>query len=140
MNVKHHFQILLKFFSIGAIATLVHGVVFSLLIALQISAPQLANFFAYILALTVSYFGQRYWTFSKSKSNNSFNAILRFICVSFLGYALNAVWVYTATKALGLSPYYALLGIGLLTPAMTFLLLKFWVFNEDKNTEPTLGN
>ncbi|MFT7417352.1 MAG: putative flippase GtrA, partial [Glaciecola sp.] len=62
---------------------------------MQTSTPQLANFFAYILALTVSYFGQRYWTFFKIKSKNSFNAILRFICVSFLGYALNAVWVYT---------------------------------------------
>lgn len=130
MRARKHIQILFKFFSIGVIATLVHSAIFSFCIATHIASPQWANLLAYLVALTVSYVGQRYWTFTDSQSGGQAGTILRFISVSLLGYGLNALWVHTATVWLSLSAYYALLGIGFLTPLMTFLLLKFWVFTH----------
>jgi putative flippase GtrA len=132
MKANLQFRILFKFFSVGMIATLVHSTIFSLCIALEIITPQIANLFAYLVALTVSYVGQRYWTFATRKPQSRFSTIPRFISVSLLGYGLNAFWVYTATTILGVSPYYSLLGIGLFTPVMTFFLLQFWVFGSKK--------
>ncbi|MEP1446582.1 MAG: GtrA family protein [Paraglaciecola sp.] len=130
MIANRHIRVLLKFFSIGVIATLVHSGTFSLCIALQLMSAQWANLVAYLVALTVSYFGQRYWTFSSSEPNKQTNTLVRFIGVSLLGYCLNAFWVYTVTSLLSFSAYYALLGIGFLTPALTFVLLKYWVFTR----------
>ena len=130
MSAKSHIKILFKFFSVGVIATLIHSAIYSLCIALQLTSAQLANLLAYLLALIVSYIGQRYWTFATNKLNSQASTIFRFIGVSLLGYGLNAFWVYAATNVLNLSPYYAIVGIGFLTPLMTFLLLKFWVFTH----------
>lgn len=130
MNAKRHVQMLFKFFSIGVIATVVHSAIFSVCIATHIASPQLSNLLAYLVALTVSYAGQRYWTFSDIQSGGQASTIFRFISVSLIGYGLNAFWVHIATVTLSLSAYYGLVGIGFLTPLMTFVLLKFWVFTR----------
>ena len=130
MNAKHHVQILFRFFSIGVIATVIHSAIFSVCIATHIASPQLSNLLACLIALTFSYAGQRYWTFSDIQSGEHASTIFRFISISLLGYGLNAFWVYIATVKLSLSAYYGLLGIGFLTPLMTFMLLKFWVFTQ----------
>jgi putative flippase GtrA len=73
MKVNLHFRILFKFFSVGMYATLVHSTIFSLCIALEIITPQIANLFAYLVALTVCYVGQRYWTFTTLKPQSKFS-------------------------------------------------------------------
>lgn len=128
MTAKGYMGLLLKFFSVGLIATLVHSLIFALCITAHFASPQGANLWAYLVALIVSYVGQRYWTFSGHKIIGKASPIVRFIGVSLLGYGLNALWVHTTTVLLSLSPYYSLIGIGFLTPLMTFVLLKFWVF------------
>ncbi|MBU2876726.1 GtrA family protein [Aliiglaciecola lipolytica] len=130
MIAKQLTQLLVKFFSVGLIATLIHSGIFTLCIALQLMSPQLSNFIAYWVALTVSYIGHQYWTFSGNQQHSQKHTILRFISVSFLGYALNSLWVLITTDSLNLSAYYALIGIGFLTPLITFSLLKLWVFTN----------
>lgn len=128
MNLKSHIPILSKFFGIGVFATFLHGAIFSFCIAAHIASPQVANLLAYLVAVIFSYVGQRYWTFSRGESQGHTRSILRFSVVSLLAYGINAFWVYATTAWLSLSPYYALLGIGIVTPLVTFALLKLWVF------------
>jgi putative flippase GtrA len=134
VKFKNYIPLILKFFSVGMIATLVHSAIFSLCIAAHLTSPQWANLLAYVIALMISYIGQRYWTFSDSQIKNQASTILRFLSVSLLGFGLNAFWVYAATVLLSLSAYLALIGIGFLTPLMTFALLKFWVFTHSSHT------
>jgi putative flippase GtrA len=128
MNLKPHIQILSKFFGVGVLATFLHGAIFSFCIAGHIASPQVANLWAYLVAVIFSYTGQRYWTFSPGESQGHARSILRFLGVSLLAYGLNAFWVYATTFWLSLSPYYALLGIGFVTPLVAFVLLRLWVF------------
>jgi putative flippase GtrA len=130
MNLSAHIPILSKFFGVGVSATLLHGAVFSLLMAGNIASPQIANLSAYITAFVVSYMGQRYWTFPQGQTQGNARCVFRFLCVSILAYSLNALWVYITTDWLSISPYYALLGIGLLTPMMSFALMRLWVFSK----------
>lgn len=130
-------KLLLKFFSVGVLATLVHSGIYSAYLAFHPNSAQTANLIAYLIALCVSYIGQRYWTFSSNLQNNRLITIVRFILVSLIGYGLNALWVYITTITLALSAYFALLGIGILTPLVTFLLLNVWVFtSQTKVTVP----
>jgi len=49
-----------------------------------------------------------------------------------LGLGLNSIWVFFVVSLLNLHPYYALIGIAVVTPAISFVLLKYWVFKEKK--------
>jgi putative flippase GtrA len=119
---------LVKFATVGIIATLVHASVYLLLVKTFILNDQLSNFVGFSFALTVSYYGQRYWTFSDKKPNSETNAKLKFLTSSILSYCLNAFWVFFTVQVLSYSSEYATIGIVFITPVVIFLMLKYWVF------------
>ena len=123
--------IVLKFASVGVVATGVHAAVYFLCVGVSNIQPQAANLAAYLVALVVSYIGQRGWTFSHITPGSQSGTKTKFVISSLLGYALNATWVAVVTDILQVSPLYALPGIVLLTPLITFLLLKYWVFTGE---------
>lgn len=126
---RYRFTVL-KFAGVGVIATLVHAAVYVLFVSAFNTHAQLANFMGYAVALTVSWFGQRSWTFAHVRQVGRVSAKLRFLITSLTGYGLNVTWVWCASEGPGLHEYHALLGILLLTPIFVFLLLKWWVFVE----------
>jgi putative flippase GtrA len=121
-------SILVKFASVGVLATLIHALIYSLCLATSLAQPQLANLTAYAVALIFSYIGQRGWTFSHIENSNAGSTKAKFILSSFLGYTLNAVWIAMVARVWELPAYYALIGILFVSPACTYVLLKFWVF------------
>jgi len=125
---------LLRFASVGVLATLVHAAVYTLCIALTELHAQAANFCGYAIALLVSWAGQRHWTFAHVANADGTSAKFRFLATSLLGYLLNAAWVALVTGILGIAEYYALVGIVFVTPGCIFLLLKFWVFVDESRS------
>ena len=121
-------SVVLKFASVGVIATLIHAGIYSACLGLELLSPQFANLAAYFVALCFSYAGQRGWTFSHVETQDNATTKAKFFLSSLLAYVLNAAWVAITTQYLELPGYYALAGILFITPASTYLLLKFWVF------------
>ncbi|MEM7521031.1 MAG: GtrA family protein [Pseudomonadota bacterium] len=117
---------LLRFGGVGLAATAVHAGVYAL--ALGFVAPQAANVFGYLCAVCLSFFGHRAITFQGAGAARG--QLWRFAAASVFGYALNAGFIAVATHILDAPP----LGVWfilLVTPAITFVLLKFWVYRKD---------
>jgi putative flippase GtrA len=52
----------------------------------------------------------------------------RFALVSLISYGLNSFWVWLFTQPLGLGPEWPMLPMLFVTPAVTFVLNRQWVF------------
>ena len=114
----------LRFGAVGGLATLTHAGLY--LMALGLLAPQLANLAGFVTALAVSYLGHACFSFRRDAGHRP-GAPLRFVLSAGLGFALNAGFVALATHGLG-APALGFWAIALITPALSFVLLKFWVF------------
>lgn len=126
--VKQHAPLLLRFLSVGLVATAIHAGIYSASMQLFATNPQIANLQGYCVAVVVSYLAQKNWTFAHTGHKTNLQSFSRFITASLFGLALNAFWVFLVNEWLGISPHFALIGIVFLTPATTLFLLKFWVF------------
>ena len=126
---------IVKFLSIGGVATLTHASVYYILIELMHLMPQLANLIGFIVAFSVSYVGQRRWVFGHVIVNNEFIAKLKFCISSLVSLAINALWVEVTIQVFGLSPEYSIIGIVFITPIIIFLILKLWVFTHNANSK-----
>jgi len=54
---------------------------------------------------------------------------LRFLFVALFGLAVSTGTVWLIDIQLGLSFSFAMISVGVLVPAATFVALRFWVFN-----------
>lgn len=122
---------LVRFLLIGGIATGVHSVVYFFVLFIKADSPFIANFAGYFVAVIFSFLGQKNFTF-KNKEATTNQTILKFLLSSLLGLGLNSVWVFIVVGVLHLHAYYALIGIAVFTPAFSFFLLKYWVFQEKR--------
>lgn len=121
---------LLRFGSVGLIATAIHSGVY--LTALHFMIPQAANLGGYLCALLVSYLGHGKVTFRQSAQDAEAPSGRRwkFAIVSMLGLFLNSAFVYLCENVLASAPWVAVIFIGGITPAITYIFLKLWVFAE----------
>lgn len=121
---------LLRFGSVGLIATAVHSGVY--LTALHFMIPQAANLGGYLCALLVSYLGHAKVTFRQSSQDAEAPSGRRwkFAIVSVLGLFLNSVFVYLCEHTLASAPWVAVIFIGGVTPVITYIFLKLWVFTR----------
>ena len=121
-----------RFGVVGVAATAVHLTIFSLLINAVDMAPPIANIVGFLIAFLVSFAGQSSWTFpspdaSRSEAGRRF---LRFIGVSLIGFALNALTVFVVMTKGGYSYLHALPFMALGVPAVLFLLNRYWAFSD----------
>ena len=117
----------LRFGLVGVAATLVHASVY--LFCLTYVTPQMANVVGFFCALAISYFGHRYFSFARTAGGAP---VLRFLAVAFLGFSMNAGFVHLMDHGMD-APRLAFWCITFVTPALTYVLLKFWVFASDKS-------
>jgi putative flippase GtrA len=90
--------------------------------------PQLGNFLAYVVAMATGYLMHSRWSFRDHGGERTHGTKVRFIVVSLISYALNSFWVWLMTAALRLDPAWPILPMLFVTPAVTFLLNRQWVF------------
>ena len=117
-----------RFVVVGLGATLVHVAVYVATIELAGVAPLAANALGFATAVTISFLGHQHWTFRDAPGESGRNALLRFWGVALLGFLLNTLFVQLVTGTLGWSYDWAIPPMVAITPVITFLLSKLWVF------------
>jgi putative flippase GtrA len=121
----------MRFGLVGGFVTGLYAVVYSPLAKFHLTSPQVANFCGYIAAMVTGYVLHSRWSFRGHGSrDNPARTTLRFFLVSLVSYGLNALFVFvlTARSMLGGAWWWPLIPIVFVTPAITFLLNRQWVF------------
>ena len=119
------FSQLFRFGIVGVTSAAAHFFVVVLLVKFAHLHPLISNVFAFLLAVNVSYWGHRLWTFNHKKHHHS--TMLKFLIVSINSFLLNeglfAILLHT-----NLHYTYALvITIGMVA-MVTFLFSKLWAF------------
>ena len=126
-----------KFGGVGLCSTATHVGVYSALIEFLSVAPLISNFFAFCVAVGVSFFGHFHWTFASEGNGRrpARTAFLRFLVTALVGLGLNSLIVYLVDKVLGLHYFYSVLGMLFLVPPFLFIMSKYWAFQEQPTGE-----
>jgi len=119
---------LARFIVSGAFVTALGVGVYALIALVLRWHPQLGNFLAYAVAMATGYLMHSRWSFRDHGGERTHATRVRFVIVSLVSYALNSFWVWLTTAALGLDPAWPILPMLFVTPAVTFLLNRQWVF------------
>ncbi|WP_313808561.1 GtrA family protein [Sphingobium sp.] len=91
--------------------------------------PQVANGIGYLAAVMIGYVTHSAFTFRGYGSRDS-NAArgLRFVAVSLISYALNALWVWLCVTHMRWPEWSPIPAMIFVTPALVFGLNRQWVF------------
>ena len=120
-------QRVLKFGSVGIIATLVHYGVATGFAELAGVGMVFANLLGWLVGLVVSWYGHRHFTFSKAEFGRA--SPLMFAAISVFAISISSGVAYVMHQ-LATPPYIGLLfAIGII-PAITFLGHRFVVFRH----------
>jgi putative flippase GtrA len=119
---------LVRFIVSGATVTALGVAVYALVALVLRWHPQLGNFLAYLAAMATGYLMHSRWSFRDHGGERTHGTKVRFVIVSLISYALNSFWVWLLTAALDLDPAWPIVPMLFVTPAVTFLLNRQWVF------------
>lgn len=90
--------------------------------------PQLGNFLAYVVAVVSGYILHSKWSFRGHGATRTGSTKLRFAAVSIISYALNSLWVWLLFTHLDLGRAAPIVPMLFITPVVTFVLNRQWVF------------
>jgi putative flippase GtrA len=119
---------LARFVISGALVTALGVAVYALVALLLRWNPQLGNFLAYVVAVATGYFMHSQWSFRGHGGERDHGTKLRFAAVSLISYALNSFWVWLLYTRLDLGRAAPIVPMLFVTPAVTFVLNRQWVF------------
>ena len=123
-------QNLARFGVVGVIAVSMQAFLFLALAGYAGVSGFVANTVAYVVSLSISYFGQSRWTFSDRKKRS----IWKFLILVFVLLMIGSVGSWLVCDLWGLSSAWMLPIILLVIPATSFVMMDRWVFthlNED---------
>ncbi len=118
---------LTRFIISGAIVTALGVGVYAFVALLLGWQPQLGNLLAYLVAMATGYVMHSRWSF-RDHGTRSRSTSVKFVVVSLISLALNSGWIALLTGPLALSPAWPILPMLFVTPAVTFILNRQWVF------------
>lgn len=120
---------LIRFIIAGGVVTGLAVAVYWILAAPFGVAPLLANLVGYVAAVVSGYLLHSRWSFRDHGDRDDPAARgARFMVVSVISLALNSLWVWVLTEPLGGPPWWPILPMLAVTPMVTFLLNRKWVF------------
>jgi putative flippase GtrA len=119
---------LVRFAITGAAVTALGVAVYALVALVLRWHPQLGNFLAYAVAMATGYLMHSRWSFRDHGAERTHATRLRFVIVSLISYALNSFWVWLLYSHLHWGPAAPIAPMLFVTPAVTFLLNRQWVF------------
>jgi putative flippase GtrA len=91
--------------------------------------PLLANFLAYLIAVASGYVMHSRWSFKDHGQRvDPVRTTGRFFAVSLVSLGLNSLWVWLLTGLLAGPTWWPVVLMLTVTPAVTFLLNRHWVF------------
>jgi len=113
----------------GGIATLLGAATYWMLATIWSVAPLLANFFGYLVAMVSGYLMYSRWTFKgHGRRDDPVRTSGRFFLVSLASLALNSFFVWLLTGPLHGPTWWPVITMIFVTPVVTFLLNRQWVF------------
>ena len=115
-----------RFGVVGVIATGVHGFSLYLLVESILLTPLVANSFAFLLAVVVSYVGHYRWTFNANSKH--VHTFAKFFILALSGFILNALIMEVTANVMGLHYLIGFAIIVLTVPAATYVIGRRWVF------------
>jgi putative flippase GtrA len=119
---------LARFVVSGALVTALGVAVYAIVALLLRWNPQLGNFLAYVVAMAAGYMMHSRWSFRDHGSERTHSTRARFLAVSLVSYALNSFWVWLLFSRLQLGRAAPIAPMLFVTPGVTFLLNRQWVF------------
>ncbi len=120
----------LRYAITGAAITALQAAVYWLCAGPVALHPQLANFLGYLAAVASGYVLHGRFSFrsDEKRTGSAGGRAVRFVAVSLLSLALNAVWVWLTVSWAGLPLWTPIPLMALVTPAIVFVLNRQWVF------------
>ena len=125
---RHLIGQLTRFVVGGAFVTALGVAVYATVALILRWHPQLGNFLAYAVAVATGYFMHSNWSFKGHGAERTHGTRLRFVVVSVISYALNSFWVWLLYTHLNLGRAAPIAPMLFVTPAVTFVLNRQWVF------------
>jgi len=119
---------LARFAISGALVTALGVGVYAVVALVLRWHPQLGNFLAYVVAVATGYVMHSRWSFRDHGGQRTHATRLRFLAVSLVSYALNSFWVWLLFSRLQLGRAAPIAPMLFVTPGVTFLLNRQWVF------------
>ncbi len=119
---------LMRFAGVGGLATAVHVLV---ALAVQAAFPisdQGANLSGFAAAVLLSYLGHARFTFAVT--SQSVAQFMRFFSLSCLSLGISSMTVWLITAKLGFSFIVAMVAVSVVVPIASYLVMRFWVFDE----------
>lgn len=114
-------KVFAKYISVGILNTIIHWVVFSLLIYYFNSNQAFANLLGFIIAVTFSFFANAIFTFKATATTGRYILFVGFMgMVSFL--------IGAASDSLRVNPFFTLLTFSTISLICGFLYSKYIVF------------
>jgi putative flippase GtrA len=90
--------------------------------------PQVGNVLAYLVAVGTGYVMHSQWSFRGHGAERTHATKVRFGIVSLVSYALNSFWVWLLYTNLAWGRAAPMVPMLFITPAVTFVLNRQWVF------------
>ena len=119
---------LLRFLISGALVTALGVAVYALVALVLRWHPQVGNILAYVVAMATGYIMHSRWSFRDHGGTRDRGTKVRFFIVSLISYALNSFWVWLLYTRLDLDRAVPIIPMLFVTPVVTFLLNRRWVF------------
>ena len=118
---------LTRFIISGVVVTALGVAVYAFVALVLRWHPQLGNLLAYLVAMATGYVMHSRWSF-RDHGRRTRSTGVKFVVVSLISLGLNSFWVWLFTGPLGLGPAWPILPMLFVTPAVTFILNRQWVF------------
>ena len=119
---------LARFLVSGAAVTILGVAIYAFVALVLHWHPQLGNFLAYVVAAGTGYVMHSRWSFRDHGADRTHGTKVRFAVVSVISYALNSFWVWLLYTQLDMHRAVPILPMVFVTPAVTFILNRQWVF------------
>ena len=132
LNLKELTLSLLRFGIVGASAVIVYAIAAYFLTNLGNVNPTLASALAYLIAIPISFIGQKYYTFvsnGKVKTEASLFLILQLFCLG-----TSTGLTYFITVNLGHHSNWAILAVCVILPPISYLTMAFMIFTQTSRT------
>lgn len=126
-GARGHARSGLRFVVVGATAAATHYVVGLAAYTLFGAGAGLANVLGYCAGFPVSYGGQRFWTFARSREPHRV-ALPRYLLTQLIAFAVSQTLLLLAVRFVPLPFWFVFGAVLVIVAAGTYLLSKLWVF------------
>jgi len=117
----------LRFAVVGTVVAALYVLMYLAFLALGLSQP-VANFLAFLVAVSVQYIGQTWWTFRKPLGLP--DQVIRFGCTIGLGFLVSAGITGVLGPVLNWPDAVSAAVVAVVLPVQNYLIFRIWVFAE----------